>query len=180
MPAAFTGVVGLKPTYGRVSTYGMIPGAAVPGVEHIGVVTSSVDDAGMVLAAIAGPDPHDPRTADFLPFREPVPPEQERLRIGVLRRVNHLYQADPEVGLLVEQAVEAFAALGADVRSVELDLELAGPAHALLAASAAAFTHWDNVRYREEHFSPEVRIYSKAALIIRHVTCGPRLPNKAP
>ena len=63
IPAAFTGVVGLKPTYGRISQYGDVFGMATA-LEHVGPLTRTVEDAAVMLEVLAGPDPRDPTTVD--------------------------------------------------------------------------------------------------------------------
>jgi aspartyl-tRNA(Asn)/glutamyl-tRNA(Gln) amidotransferase subunit A len=171
VPAAFTGVVGFKPTYGRVSTFGTIPGAAVPGVEHIGLFTASVADAGLVLPVVAGPDPADPRTVNFGSFALQPEPNIAGLRIGVLSRINDAQEVEPGVRAALDRAIDVLTDLGVDIVPVTIDLELAVAAHTLLAATAAASTHWYNIRTRGELFSDGVREYLTAALLIpaRHL-----------
>src|SRR5207244_4578710 len=67
-PAAHTATVGLKPTHGRVSGWGTIRAASAPSLDHVGTFTRSVEDAALLLQAVAGYDPADRRTID-----EPVP-----------------------------------------------------------------------------------------------------------
>src|SRR5262245_7380912 len=83
-PAAFCGVSGLRPTYGRVSRHGAM--ALSWTLDKLGPMCRSADDCGLVLAAIAGPDPHDPSTVSK-PFNYPENPKKaggKRFRIGVL------------------------------------------------------------------------------------------------
>jgi aspartyl-tRNA(Asn)/glutamyl-tRNA(Gln) amidotransferase subunit A len=166
VPAALSGVVGLKPTYGRVSTFGTVPGAAVPGVEHIGLFTSSVGDAALTLASVSGPDPEDPRTMSFEPFAAGGEPDRLRARIGVLDSVHPGQYVEPAVAAAVRVALNVLHDLGAELIPVTLDLELAPAAHTILVATAAASTHLPDIRRRNDQFSDGVRNWLKAALLI--------------
>lgn len=120
-PAAFCGVVGLKPTFGRVSRRGVVPLAA--SLDHVGPMARSAEDCALVLQAIAGHDPLDPFSA-----RRTVPDYVAALarglgglRIGVVR---HFFERDamvrPETGAAIDAALGVFRALGATVRDVTL------------------------------------------------------------
>lgn len=123
IPAAFCGVVGLKPTYGRVSRYGTIPLAF--SLDHMGPLARTVRDAALVLNAIAGYDSRDPASArrsvtDFMPEDHC---EIRGLRIGVPERF-FFARLDPEVQTAVIAAVGRAKDLGAEVRTVDLpDME---------------------------------------------------------
>lgn len=171
MPAALTGVVGLKPTYGRVSTYGTVPGAAVPGAEHVGIFTRTAGDAALALFAIAGADLHDARTADLPPFRMPAHDGVRGLRIGVIERLDMRQRIAPTVENGVSAAVEVLKALGATLVPTELNMDLAGDALSLLVATSAAAPHWRGLRDNPEAYSAPVRRHLRAALLIpaRHL-----------
>ncbi|HZE20890.1 MAG TPA: amidase family protein, partial [Desulfobaccales bacterium] len=118
-PAAMCGVVGLKPTYGRVSRYGLV--AYASSLDQIGPVAKEVRDAAILLQAIAGHDPRDSTSVSV-----PVPDYQEMLgreikglKIGVPRE---FFGAglDPEVAAAVQGALQTLAGLGAEI--VELSL----------------------------------------------------------
>lgn len=119
MPASVCGVVGLKPTYGRVSKAGVIPLSYL--FDHAGPITRTVEDAAIMLAAIAGYDPLDASTTrlpvdDYLSgLRDGV----EGLRIGVPRSwfFDHLQGG---IGAAVEQAIETLKGLGAEIREIEI------------------------------------------------------------
>lgn len=135
LPAACCGVVGLKPSYGRVSTRGVVPLSW--SVDHVGPLAGTVGDAALVLQAIAGHDARDPASTDIpLPdlasaLEQPTP----RLRVGLPRAV-FFDDLDPEVAAAVEAAVQVFVGLHADVRPLEL--ETPGDT-TLLVAEAYAF-----------------------------------------
>jgi aspartyl-tRNA(Asn)/glutamyl-tRNA(Gln) amidotransferase subunit A len=115
LPAAYCGVVGLKPTYGRVSARGVVPLSW--SFDHVGPLTNSVCDAGLMLQVLAGYDAGDPASVD-----RPVPDytcdlgeEIHDLRIGVPRAF-FFDDLDPEVAAAVEKAIQLFRELGADIR----------------------------------------------------------------
>jgi aspartyl-tRNA(Asn)/glutamyl-tRNA(Gln) amidotransferase subunit A len=119
LPASFCGVVGLKPSYGRVSLRGVLPLAW--SMDHAGPLTRTVRDAALVMDAIAGPDPDDP---DSLPapagrFAAALAGRPGSLQIGVPRRL-FFDRLDREVEAAFARAVEIFQRLGANVRDVEL------------------------------------------------------------
>ncbi len=149
-PAAHCGVVGLKPTYGRVSRYGLV--AYASSLDQIGCVTRTVADAARVLGVIAG---HDPRDSTSVP--EPVPDyaaalETDHLRgikIGLPReyRVPGLH---PEVQAAVEAAVAQLAALGAEPVDISLPhTSYAVAAYYIIAPAEASanLARFDGVRY---------------------------------
>jgi len=121
-PAALTATVGLKPTHGRVSGRGTIRAASAPSLDHVGTFTRTVEDAALMLQAIAGVDSADPRTVDA-----PVPDYLADIQAGVagLRLgVAPGYFAGPdllpEIGALVEEALQQMEHLGATLVPVEL------------------------------------------------------------
>src|SRR5271169_2654525 len=118
-PASFCGVVGLMPTYGRVSRYGLI--AFASSLDHIGPLTRTVKDAALVLQTIAGRDPMDSTSAEI-----PVPDyvaELEKpvkgLKVGVAKEYFGS-GLDPEVRAAVEAAIQKLAGLGCEVVPVSL------------------------------------------------------------
>ena len=148
-PAALCGVVGLKPTYGRVSRYGLI--AFASSLDQIGPFARTVADAAQMLQVMAGADVHDATAS-----REPVPDyvsgltgEVAGLRIGVPRSLLG-EGVDPEVVTAVEQALQVLTARGA--RLVDVDLphaQYAIPVYYLVATAEASsnLARFDGVRY---------------------------------
>ncbi len=117
-PSAACGVTGLKPTWGRVSRYGAFELAA--SLDHIGPMCRSAVDAGIVLGAIAGPDPDDP-TASQVPvpdYVRAVEREPRNLRIGLDERYAFEGVEAPAVRS-VRDALAVFSSLGAEVRQVQ-------------------------------------------------------------
>src|SRR5690349_11317040 len=118
-PASFCGVVGLMPTYGRVSRYGLI--AFASSLDHIGPLTRTVKDAAIVLGAIAGRDPMDSTSAEM-----PVPDYASQLdkpvnglKLGVAREYFG-DGLDDEVRQAVERAIDTLKSLGCEVVPVSL------------------------------------------------------------
>jgi aspartyl-tRNA(Asn)/glutamyl-tRNA(Gln) amidotransferase subunit A len=148
-PAALCGVVGLKPTYGRVSRYGLI--AFASSLDQVGVLTKDVTDAALLLGAIAGHDPCDSTSLDMpVPdYRKALTGDIRGVRVGVPQE----YLIDglqPEVEAAVRAAVDTLAALGAEVRDVSLPhTEYALPVYYLIAPAEASanLARYDGVRY---------------------------------
>ncbi len=147
-PAALCGVVGLKPTYGRVSRYGLI--AYGSSLDQIGPMTRSVRQAGHVLAAIAGPDPLDATTVAAEPFAVPGRDVSlAGLRVGVPRSLL-ADGVDEDVAASVERALALMVEGGATLH----DIDLPHAPHAIptyyIVATAEASTNlarFDGVRY---------------------------------
>jgi len=148
-PAALCGVVGLKPTYGRVSRYGVI--AYASSLDQVGPLARNVTDTAMLLASIAGHDPKDSTSAD-----RPVPSylaELESgvrgLRIGVPKEY-FVEGLDGEVGSAVEAAQKAYEKLGATLVEISLPHTAYAIATYYLIATAEASSNlarYDGVRY---------------------------------
>jgi aspartyl-tRNA(Asn)/glutamyl-tRNA(Gln) amidotransferase subunit A len=148
-PASFCGVVGLMPTYGRVSRYGLI--AFASSLDHIGPLTKTVKDAAIVLGTIAGRDPMDATSADV-----PVPDYVAQLekpvrglRLGVAKEYFG-EGLDDEVRQAVESAIDKLKGLGCEVVPVSLPhTPYAIPAYYLIATAEASanLARYDGVRY---------------------------------
>src|SRR6266700_325198 len=148
-PASFCGVVGLMPTYGRVSRYGLI--AFASSLDHIGPLARTVKDAAIVLRTIAGRDPMDSTSADV-----PVPDyvdELEKpirgLKIGVAKEYFG-EGLDGEVRKAVEAAIQKLAGLGCEVVEVSLPhSKYAIPTYYIVATAEASsnLARFDGVRY---------------------------------
>ena len=151
-PAAFCGIVGLKPTYGRVSRYGLL--AFASSLDQIGPLTQTVGDAALVLGVLAGHDPRDATSADVPveDYTAALTGEAAGLRVGVPRVLLERGDAgiDGEVLAAFRQALDAFAAAG--IALVDVDLphaEYAVPVYYLVAPAEASsnLARYDGVRY---------------------------------
>jgi aspartyl-tRNA(Asn)/glutamyl-tRNA(Gln) amidotransferase subunit A len=117
-PAAFCGIVGLKPTYGRVSTRGVFPLSW--SLDHVGPICRSVADTALMLEVIAAYDRSDPTSIDYPTekYADALRAEK-RLRIGVARRL-FFYELDPEIGMAVGNAIKVIGERSSDVIVVDL------------------------------------------------------------
>jgi aspartyl-tRNA(Asn)/glutamyl-tRNA(Gln) amidotransferase subunit A len=147
-PASFCGVVGVKPTYGRVSRFGLV--AFGSSLDCISVFGRTVDDAARVLSAMSGHDPLDSTTLDRPPMAVPrALPDLEGLRIGLPREY---FPADlhPGVAAGMERAKQAIRELGAELVEVSLpNSKFAVPTYYIVAPAEAAanLARYDGVRY---------------------------------
>lgn len=176
-PAAFCGVVGLKPTYGRVSRYGLV--AFASSLDQIGPITRNVSDAAFLLQAIAGHDPMDSTSVD-----RPVPDymkalqkrDLKSLRVGVPAEF-FTEGLDPEVEQAVRAAIDELKKLGAEIKEIRLPRTDAAVAVYYVVATAEASSNlarFDGVKFglraketkdllelymktRQEGFGPEVK-----------------------
>ena len=175
-PAAFCGVAGMKPTYGRVSRYGLI--AFASSLDQIGPFGRSVRDVAIMLQAIAGHDPLDSTSLPDVPpdYQESLGPGLKGLRIGVPGEY-FVAGIQPEVEQSVRQAIDVMGSLGARAESVSLPHTDYGlPTYYLIAPAEASanLARFDGVRYgyrakdptdlldhygrtREEGFGAEVK-----------------------
>jgi aspartyl-tRNA(Asn)/glutamyl-tRNA(Gln) amidotransferase subunit A len=147
-PASFCGIVGLKPTYGRVSRYGLI--AYGSSLDQIGPFTRTVRQAGRVLAVLAGPDDRDATTVAAPPFEVPGPDASlTGLRVGVPRALLG-NGVDEGVRASIEAALGTMVAGGATLHDIELPhAEFAIPTYYLVATAEASanLARYDGVRF---------------------------------
>ena len=158
-PAAWSGLVGLKPGWGRVSRYGVMPGSW--SLDTIGPISRTVEDAAITLGAIAGYDPKDPYS-----WNTPVPDYRSALdgnirgmRVGVIKeQINSELVAD-EVGRAVVNAISVLGELGAEVEEVSLPrTEYMTDISGTLIRVESASTHRAWVRDRLQDYGHDNRI----------------------
>jgi aspartyl-tRNA(Asn)/glutamyl-tRNA(Gln) amidotransferase subunit A len=126
IPAACCGVTGLKPTYGLVSAYGVIPLSW--SLDHVGPMARSVEDCALMLDALAGHDPRDPASLPNLPasasYAAPLQQQAERAPLAGLRlgapEDEYFTVADPQIKTAVAAALKTLHDLGAEIESVRL------------------------------------------------------------
>jgi aspartyl-tRNA(Asn)/glutamyl-tRNA(Gln) amidotransferase subunit A len=166
IPASLCGIVGLKPTHGRVSLRGLVAARNVT-ADHIGPLARTVTDAALLLQAIAGYDPADPGSIDqpLVGSREVAPASLVGARIGVPRDY-YFDLLDPEVESGVSQAIEVLGRLGATVISVALpDLEELMAVRDALNAEGLATLH-DHLQAHPEQFGADIRLASYAQYFV--------------
>ena len=164
-PASLSGVVGLKPTYGRVSRYGLI--AFGSSLDQIGPLANSVEDVARILGVIAGRDPNDSTSSSVEAddYVSSITGDIRGLRVGV---PHEYYGAglDSEVRASVEAAIREFEELGAEIVDISLPhTEYAVPVYYLIATAEASsnLARYDGVRYgfRAEEASTLKEMYSR-------------------
>jgi Asp-tRNA(Asn)/Glu-tRNA(Gln) amidotransferase A subunit family amidase len=170
IPAALCGVVGLKPTYGRVSLRGVIPLAW--SLDHAGPLTRTVRDAALLLGVLAGYDPADPYSVDrpVGDYLGSLEAGARGLRVGVPARY-FFDELDPEVEAAVRAALETFAGLGAELVDVDPGdvMAVRQASGEMLVADAAAY-HEERLRHSPEGFIPVVYERMSAGLETTGVT----------
>jgi aspartyl-tRNA(Asn)/glutamyl-tRNA(Gln) amidotransferase subunit A len=166
-PAALCGVVGVKPTYGRVSRYGLI--AFASSLDQIGPFAWTVSDAALLMNVISGPDPKDSTCVN-----EPVPDHLaeidvpiEGLRIGIAKEYQ-LAGMDPQVKAAVDAAVQRYRDLGAEIVDVSLPhTEYGIAAYYVIAPSEASsnLARYDGVHFGHRTTAPVkdiIELFSKS------------------
>jgi len=163
-PAAYNGVVGLKPTYGRISKRGVFPLAW--SLDHVGILARSVEDCAVFLSVAAGHDPLDPTCAD-----EPVPAfaleaEPAAPRLGLVREALDL--SVPRVAEHVQTVAAAFERAGARVIEVSfgepIDLILA--VHSVTMQAEAAAAHWQLLEQFPGSHAPLMRAFVEVGRLL--------------
>jgi aspartyl-tRNA(Asn)/glutamyl-tRNA(Gln) amidotransferase subunit A len=155
-PASFCGVVGVKPSYGRVSRYGLV--AFGSSLDCVSVFGRTVDEAARVLSVMSGPDPLDATTVDRPPMRVPKPPGDLRgLTVGLPKEY---FPADLDAGVAaaLRRTADRIRELGATVREVSLpNSAYAVPTYYIIAPAEAAanLARYDGVRYGQRRLGPE-------------------------
>jgi len=153
-PASYCGLVGLKPTFGRIGTRGVM--ALSYTQDHVGLMARSVEDAALGLSIVAGHDPDDPSSS-----RAPVPDYLAALtrrrapRVGVLREF--FERAVPEVADVTAQAVRRLARAGAAVEEAKLP-----PTFQVAHAAAYVITRSDTASIHAERFAQKADLYRPA------------------
>ena len=165
-PAAFCGCIGFKPTYGRISRYGVI--AFASSFDQVGTLTSSVIDAALLMEVLAGLDEQDSTVSHL-----PVPAYTAQLsspapkRIAVLKETLESEALDPDVKNAILSAIDKFTAQGHIVEYVSFDLlDYLVPAYYVLTAAEASsnLSRYDGVHYgyRNEQAKSLNELYKKS------------------
>ena len=149
-PAALCGIVGLRPTYGTVSRYGIV--AFASSLDQVGPLTKTVRDCALLYRIIAGRDPCDSTTVELpRPVELPTAENLRGLRVGVPRELNEAEGIEPGVADAVSSAIELCRELGAEVGETTLprSVEYGMPCYYLIAPSEASsnLARYDGVRY---------------------------------
>ena len=169
-PAAYNGIVGLKPTYGRISRYGVVPVSW--SLDTVGILVRTVADAAIMLQVMAGHDPQDPGCPD-----QPVPDYLEAMsrqndspRIGLIKEFFY-DKSTPEVRSHTDAAVEKLAQAGAIIQEISLPESFAS-AHScqrIVSNVEAAAYHEESYRDRADEFGPKARSSIEMGMLIPSV-----------
>ncbi len=148
-PASFCGVVGFKPTYGRVSRYGLI--AFASSLDQIGPITKDVEDSALLMNVISGYDEKDSTSVNIkVPdYRKSLVNDVNNIKIGIPKEY-FIEGMDSEVRDIVEEAINKLKSLGADCKSVSLpNSEYAVPVYYIIATAEASsnLARFDGVQY---------------------------------
>jgi aspartyl-tRNA(Asn)/glutamyl-tRNA(Gln) amidotransferase subunit A len=148
-PAALCGNVGLRPTYGTVSRYGIV--AFASSLDQVGPVTKTVRDNALLYGIISGRDDCDSTTVEVPPVELPEAEDLNGVRIGVPKELNEAEGIEPGVADAVRRAIEAAAELGAEVGECSLprSVDYGMPCYYLIAPAEASsnLARYDGVRY---------------------------------
>ena len=159
-PAALCGLVGLRPTYGTVSRFGIV--AFASSLDQVGPLTKTVRDAALLYRIIAGRDPLDSTTVDLPePVEIPQAEDLKGLRVGVPKEMNEAEGIEAGVSAAVQSAIELCRDLGAEVGETTLprSVEYGMPCYYLIAPSEASsnLARYDGVRYGPRAGNGDIR-----------------------
>jgi aspartyl-tRNA(Asn)/glutamyl-tRNA(Gln) amidotransferase subunit A len=149
-PAALCGIVGLKPTYGRVSVRGVIPLSS--SLDHVGPLARNVADVAAIFTAISGYDAADNNGVDapVEDYLSGLGQQLRMLRVGIPRKF-FFDDLETEVAAAIEQAISTLAAMGAEIR----DIELSVPTDRTLQSAESYAFHAEFIARRPELYQPE-------------------------
>ena len=158
IPASLCGVVGLKPTYGRISLRGILPLSW--NLDHAGPLTKTVRDAGLMLQVLAGYDEHYPasKNAPLDDYVSHIDAGVEGWRVAVVTG-EYVWETEPDVLEAIREAAQVFTSLGARVLPVEMNfLREAALANSLMTQADGAAFHRDRLREHPLGFGEDVRL----------------------
>ena len=170
-PAAYNGVVGLKPTFGRISKYGVM--AVAWSLDTMGTFTRTVEDAALMLNVLAGHDPQDTSSSPrpVPDYRQAVLSEPTPPCIGLVRRFFH-EKSEEEVRRHTDAVAERFSRAGAAVEEaiVPDDFDIILAAHRVIMSVEAAAVHETDFRERPDDYPPNVRSYVESGKLTPAMT----------
>jgi aspartyl-tRNA(Asn)/glutamyl-tRNA(Gln) amidotransferase subunit A len=158
-PGSMCGIIGLKPTYGRISQYGTVPGTGAYSCNHTGILTKNVEDAAIVLQAVAGHDRQDPLSADkpVANYGGSIGGDIKNLRVGILRGYFEEEMAK-EIKETFHQAVAVLERLGMKTEEVTI------PHMDLMPAVKVCTSRVENASAHDRNLRTRARDYSKQTL----------------
>ena len=164
-PALYNGVVGLKPTYGRISVFGVIPVSFT--LDTLGTFSRTVEDAALLLNVLAGRDPRDPYSSDrTVPdYRQALEAPPQPLRLGLVRQF-FFQKASKEVSEHTEEVAGRLTQAGAQVEEVALPIDFQDiyPVHRTIMIAELAAWHRDLYHQHREQYAPGLAELVEAGL----------------
>ena len=169
-PASYNGIVGLKPTYGRISRYGVVPVSW--SLDTVGILVRSVADAAVMLQAMAGHDPNDPGS-HYVPvpdYREEIQRSDGPPRIGLIKEF-FFDQSTPEVRSNTEAAAQRFAEAGAEIVEIGLPASFASchSCQRIVMFAECASYHEEMYKVRADDYGPRIRAGIEMGMLIPSV-----------
>ena len=158
-PAAFCGLVGLRPSYGRVSRYGML--GAVWSMDTAGPIARTVEDCAMTLSAIAGHDPKDPYTwnSSVPDYRNALDGTIRGVRVGMIRELVYSDVLEADVRDRVIKAIAHLGEIGASVEEVSLPLMVSAIIfYTIISQVEGASVHYRTIRERLKDFNHSIQV----------------------
>ncbi|MET1413171.1 amidase [Roseibium sp. HPY-6] len=123
IPAAMTGTTGLKPTWGLISSHGVMREASAPSIDHVGIIARSAEEVARVLPILAGPDPWDASTLQARGHHEQNPPHTDRIAVlgeATLGALSDTCPLDPDIKRAFSASCDTFRRSGAEIVEIEL------------------------------------------------------------
>ena len=166
-PAAYNGIVGLKPTYGRISRYGVIPVSW--SLDSVGILVRTVEDATIMLGALAGHDPHDASSSrTSVPnYRAALAKLEKPPRIGLLREF-FLEQCNDEVRANTEEVAQRLSQAGASVEELKLPKSFADreALFGIITSVECAAYHQELIKENAGDYGPKVRSHVLTGMLV--------------
>lgn len=160
IPAAMTGTTGLKPTWGLISSHGVMREASAPSIDHVGIIARSAAEIAAILPVIAGPDPWDPATLRARPVTDEAPKDNARLGVlgeATLSALAEFHSLDPDIETSFRSASTVFSDAGAEIVKLELpSLPKAIEATVTLFSAEVACANAECLRNRKSAYNPKV------------------------
>ena len=167
-PASMCGIAGLKPTYGRISQYGTVPGTGAYSCNHTGILAKTVADTAIILSAVAGHDPKDPLSArqPVAKYTESLGKNVKGLKVGILRGYFEEVMAT-EVKQAFYDALAVLKKLGLETEEVTIPhMDLIPAVKVCTSRVENASAHDHNLRTRARDYSPQTLYAYLAALLV--------------
>ena len=166
IPAAWSGLVGLRPTWGRVSRYGVLP--VCWSMDTVGPISRTVEDCAITFKAIAGHDPKDQYSSNTpVPdYRRALEGDIKGIRVGVITEKVHTDEVDPEIRDAVVKAVGVLGELETSVEEVSIPLiEKAGAFSKALTDMEGASVHYEGLKNRVKEYDHNSRVRLLTAIL---------------